>query len=396
MGNFFDYVSLGKIVTIREALMKSASEGKKVFRLESGDPSFDIHPKIETALKESIDKKFTHYVPVDGIPVLRSAVSEHIAMKGIKAKPSDVFITNGAMQGLYAVYQALHEDDDKGRIVVPDPMWTEAVENIRIAGMEPVPVAFDPFKENYTIELIEDRAPSFEGVFINSPHNPTGKILTTAEKKRIVEYCVENDKWIISDEAYENVTYDNEHTLVASLIPAEYDKWISVHSMSKSYAMSGLRIGYIITKNEKIKSRLSKILRCTTNGINSITQSAAAIALTLTRDDNYFQDMRNDYATRRDIIFEALSGSDVLVPFRPEGGFFLWCKVAKGSADEISEKLAEMGIGNAPGSCFGESPETMNSIRFSFSVNTEVVREGSLALINTLNDPEFRKSVGIK
>lgn len=396
--NMLDCVSLGKIVTIREQLMAAQREGMTVYRFESGDPSFDVHPKIATAITEALANNKTHYIPVDGIPELRKAISDRAKSQGLDVEPSDVFITNGAMHGLYVAYQAMHDDSTDNRIAVPDPMWTEAVENIRLAGMEPVPIPFDPETSNYTWSEIKKQR-NLDGVFVNSPHNPTGKVLTIEEKQEIVSNAIASDMWIVSDEAYESITYGKPHKLMASLIPSNYDKWISIHSMSKSFAMSGLRVGWIITKNPKIKSRLSKIIRCSINGVNSATQWGAVAALGLDPRDEYFKNMTNEYFNRRDMMISTIQSSraalEVLTPIVPEGGFFLWCKVnCNLYAGSLSAKLAARGIGNAPGECFGDADSTIQAIRFSFSVDMEQIDKGTEAMVRLLEDEEFLKGIG--
>jgi aspartate aminotransferase len=398
--NILDCVSLGKIVTIREQLMAASREGMKVFRFESGDPSFDIHPKISLAITKALTENKTHYMPVDGIPELRKAISERARSQGLDVDPSDVFVTNGAMHALYITYQALHDDRSDNKIAVPDPMWTEAVENIRLAGMNPVSVEFDPETSNYTIAEIKKQQKNLDGIFLNSPHNPTGKVLTLAEKQAIVDHAVKEDLWLVSDEAYESVTYGESHTLTASLVPKGYDKWVSIHSMSKSFSMSGLRVGWIITKNPLLKSRLSKVSRCTINGVNHATQWGAVAALGLSQDDQYFAEVTAEYAKRRQIMYDAITSnakaSAVLKPVMPKGGFFLWCKVdRKYDATALSEKLAQKGLGNAPGECFGDSATTIQSLRFSFSVDTQQVIEGSKYLVELLSDERFMLNVEV-
>ena len=394
--NSLDLVSLGKIVTIREQLMKAQKEGMTVYRLESGDPSFKIHPRVKSAIEEAMLAEKTHYVPVDGIPELRREIADYYNKWhnfGINA--SDVFITNGAMHGLFVTFQAIHDDMLDNRIAMPDPEWTEIFENARLAGLQPVQIAFDPEAladgSAYTADRLKNK--NVEAVLINSPHNPTGTVLTYDQKKAFVERAVENDEWLISDEAYETVTYGVNHIPVASLMPNDYDKWISIHSTSKSFAMSGLRLGFVITKNEKVKQRLSKISRCSINGVNSITQWGAVEAFKLDRrNDPYFKEMNEEYAKRRQIIFDAIKSdkvaSSVFTPVWPEGGFFLWCKVNPAySADALSEKLAKFGLGNAPGSCFGDS--CTQAMRFSFSISTDQVEKGSKYLVELLNTKGF-------
>ncbi len=392
--NYLDCMSTGGIISIRENLIKAQAGGQKVFRFESGDPSFNPHPEVKKAITKALEEDKTHYIAVDGIAELKKAIATRSCKYGTMITPDDVFIVNGAMNGLFNTYMALQEDHF-GSIAVPDPMWTEAVENIRLAGIDAEPISFDPATENYTWDkIVEEASGNLSGVFVNSPHNPTGKILTVGERMEIIQGAIDADLWIISDEAYETVVYEGEHTNLSALIPKSYDKWVSIHSMSKAYAMPGLRIGWIITKNQNLKSRLSKLLRCNINGVNSITQWGAVSALALDKDDAYFRGMNAEYKHRKGIMYTALVGNPILDPVLPEGGFFMWCRVNEGfSAEKVSAELASMGMGNAPGSCFGSSETTVQSIRFSFSVDTKQVEEGSKELSRILNDPEFQAKV---
>lgn len=395
MSNYLDFMSAGGIVAIRESLIKAQSQGQKVYRFESGDPSFSPHPKVKEAIKKALDDNKTHYIAVDGIAELKKAIAERSCKYGTEITPDDVFVVNGAMNGLYLTYNALQDDEMHGSIIVPDPMWTEAVENIRLAGINVEPVSFDPLTENYTWDKISSEVSGLiSGVFINSPHNPTGKILSVEDRQEIVRGAMDDNLWIISDEAYETVLYEGEHTNISALIPKKYDKWVSIHSMSKAYAMPGLRIGWIITKNPELKSRLSKLIRCNINGVNSVTQWGAIEALSLPKDDAFFKDMNNEYKIRREIMYSGLKSNPILTPILPEGGFFMWCRINDGyDAEKVSASLASMGLGNAPGSCFGSSETTLKSIRFSFSVNTAQVMEGAAELNKVLNDKEFQNSV---
>lgn len=395
--NDLDLVSLGKIVTIREKLIEAQERGERVYRFESGDPSFDIPDQVKNGIKKALDSNLTHYVPIGGIPTLRQEIANCSLTDVTK---EDVFVTNGAMNALYVVYKALHNTNSNNRIAVPDPMWTEAVENIRLASMEPVEISFDPHKEIYNLTTILKRnKKKLDGIFINSPHNPTGRVIPKKDIEEIIKYCVDKNIWIISDEAYEGVTYTNIHECVSEMIPKNYDKWISIHSMSKTFSMSGLRTGWIITKNKKLQSRIMKALRCTINGVNSATQHGAIEALKMDKlTDRYFSKMMVELHNRRNIMFDNLDKcKDVITPLFPRGGFFIWCKVNnKYDADDLSEKLASMGIGNAPGSCFGDSLNTRQSLRFSFSVDTKQVEEGTEKIVQILNDPEFIKTIKIR
>lgn len=376
--NRLDKISLGKIVVIREKLLKAQREGKKIYRFESGDPSFDVHPLVKNALTKALGENKTHYIPNNGIPELREALAQKLQTENkLNVKAEHISVTNGAMHALFVVYQCLVGEGDE--VIVPDPMWTEAVENARLAGAATIGVELLP--ENgyvYKASDIEKKiTKKTKVIFINSPHNPTGAIVPKEELQKIADLAVKNNLWIVSDEAYEHVLYDGGvHVSIGTLLPAGYEKIISVYSYSKSYAMSGLRLGYFACTDKLFNDRAGKLLRCTVNGINSITQYAAVTAVKES-PASWFTDMNNEYLKRRNLFLEALKGQDILIPFEPQAAFYLWCRVKEGiNASELSEALANVGIGNAPGDCFGESHSSTQSIRFAFSCSTEMIKEG--------------------
>jgi aspartate aminotransferase len=287
------------------------------------------------------------------------------------------------MHALYVLYQCIVEHGDE--VIVPDPMWTEAVENARLAGAKTIGVELRP-EYSYVYRAVDIEAKitaKTKVIFINSPQNPTGAIIPKAELQKIADLAVKHNFWLVSDEAYEHVLFDGgEHTSIGSLIP-NYDKVISVYSYSKSYAMSGLRLGYFACRNELFNDRAGKLLRCTVNGINSVTQWGAITALS--NPESWYTEMNKEYLKRRNLFIEALAGQDILIPYVPQGAFYLWCRVKDGiNVAELSEAMAQAGIGNAPGDCFGESSETAQSIRFAFSCSTEMILEGTKPLQNFL------------
>lgn len=375
--NRLDQISLGKIVVIREKLLKAQRDGTKIYRFESGDPSFDIHPNVKIAMEKALKENKTHYIPNNGIPELRSALAKKLQTHNqLNIESEHISITNGAMHALYVLYQCIIEEGDE--VIVPDPMWTEAVENARLAGAKTIGVELRP-EHNYVYRAADIEAKitsKTKVIFLNSPHNPTGAIIPKDELLKIAELAVKNNLWLVSDEAYEHVLFDGgEHISIGSLIP-NYEKIISVYSFSKSYAMSGLRLGYFACRNELFNDRAGKLLRCTVNGINSVTQWGAIAALSAT--DEWYKNMNTEYLKRRDLFLEALAGNEILTPYIPHGAFYLWCRVKDGiNVAQLSEALAQAGIGNAPGDCFGEAPSTIQSLRLAFSCTTEMILEGT-------------------
>ncbi len=385
-----DRISLGKIVQIRERLMNAARAGMKVYRFESGDPSFSIAPHVRKAAEEALAAGKTHYIPNNGIPELREALAAKVGSRnGIDAKSSDIFVTNGAMHALYVLFASLLDPGDE--VIVPDPMWTEVVENIRLARGVAVGVpvtaassyAYDPAAIEAAI------TPATTAIFLNTPHNPTGAVLGPDTLQEIVRIARKHDLWIVSDEAYEDVIFEpNEHVSIASLAGDHAPRVITIFSFSKSHAMSGLRTGYLVTSDGLLAARIGKLLRCTINGVNSIAQWAALAAVQ--GDQSSIGAMREEYKLRRDILLEALSGIEGVEPFQPRGTFFLWVELNRTlyarlgvrDADELSSLLASQGIGSTPGDAFGSS--CLDAMRFAFSCETEMVREGSAKLREVL------------
>jgi aspartate/methionine/tyrosine aminotransferase len=382
-----DDISFGKIVQIRESLLTAQAKGARVIRFESGDPSFSVAPHVLEAIGAAATAGKTHYVPNDGIPELRAALADKLRTKngiaGVTAH--DVFVTNGAMHALYVTFAALLTDGDE--VIIPDPMWTEVAENIRLAGGRPVrvPLTVDDGYAYDPDAIAAAVTPATRAIFVNSPHNPTGAMLSRATLEAIVAVAREHGLWIVSDEAYEDVVYEpHAHCSTASVAGDWADQVISVFSFSKSHAMSGLRTGYVVAKPARLRSRIQKLLRCTINGVNSLAQWGALAAVTGPQD--HLAGMGAEYTVRRTILLDALTGIAGVRPFTPRGAFYVWAeldpelyvRLGVTGADELSARLAQDGIGSAPGSAFGAS--CVDAIRFAFSCETAMVREGAALL----------------
>ncbi len=386
-----DHISLGKIVQIREGLLVAQAAGKRVFRFESGDPSFAPAPHVIEALTAAARAGKTHYIPNNGIPELRRALADKIVAKngiaGITA--NDIFVTNGAMHALYVTFGTLLGPGDE--VIIPDPMWTEVAENIRLAGGIPVGI---PLRADHDFVYRADEieaaiTPRTVAIFVNTPHTPTGAVLSRDDLAAIVDVARRHDLWIVSDEAYEDVIYaPYTHTSIGSIAGDWADRVVSVFSFSKSHAMSGLRTGYIVTRAAVLHDRIPKLLRCTINGVNSLAQWAAVAAVT--GGDEATKAMCAEYLQRRDMLLAALDGIPGVRPFSPRGTFYVWAeldpsvyeRLEVADAGALSTLLAEQGIGSAPGDAFGTT--CADAIRFAFSCDTKMVREGSVALREAL------------
>ncbi len=381
MSHIVDTVSLGAIVQVRDRLLDQQAKGRKVLRLESGDPSFDIPAHVCEAMEKALRDGLTHYTASTGIPPLREAILHKVTSEnGLNVSGADnIVVTNGGMHGLYILFRALLEAGDE--VILPDPMWTEIAENIRLGGGTPIPVRLRP-ESGYQYDPAEIESaitPRTRAIFVNTPHNPTGAVASRVTLELIAAIAEKHNLTLVSDEAYEHVIFDGLiHTSLGSL-PAAQGRTVSVYSMSKTYAMSGLRMGYLVVTDALLLERLKKLVRCTINGVNSVTQYGAVAALNGPQDAT--RAMAAEYQSRRDMLFAALEESPYLEAFKPGGAFYLWAKIKpdwpgyQGKTDDWSMTnylIDRVGVGSSPGSAFG--PAGAGHIRFAFSCSTEQVR----------------------
>ncbi len=389
--HLMDSIVLGKIVSIRDQIMRAQSEGMSVYRFESGDPSFSISDDVLATIEKVSKEGKTHYPTSVGIIELRKAIKSKLETKNKIMIPSTdcIFVTHGAMNAIFSTIFCIINPGDE--VIIPDPMWPEIAENIKIANGVPVRVKLDEKEEfQYSIKKIEEKiTQKTKAIYLNSPHNPTGAVLSKETLLDIIRVAKKHNLWIISDEAYEDILYEPyQHFSIASLAKEYSSKVVSIFSFSKSHAMSGLRLGYIVTQSSILKERLPKIMRCAINGANSITQWAGITAIE--KDHQYIEFMRVEYMKRRDLLIEELSKVPDITVFIPRGSFFSWIKfhppilerLKCKDADQVSEYLSKLGIGTIPGTTFGKS--NSNYARIAFSCKTEMVLEGAVALREAL------------
>lgn len=375
-----DMIPSSSIVAIRDRLLEMQARGQPVIRMESGDPSFSMPDHIREAIEKALRDGHTHYVASTGVPKLREAAWHKLRQENkIPVRdPGHVLITNGGMHGLYIAFRSLCAPGDQ--VIVPDPTWPETVEHIRLAQAVPVPCPLDFKRGGYydpdrIAALVNSQT---RAIVINTPHNPTGTIVAPSVLARILEIAEQNDLYVISDEAYEHIVFDDQrHVSIGSLAGAG-ERVISVYSFSKSYAMSGLRLGYVATNDLNLKERMAKMIRCTCNGINAALQYGGVAALQGPSDS--ISQMRAEYEKRRDLLWQGLKSLPIFEVMKPVGAFYLWARISpewsgyngKNDSWAMTNFLIDRGaIGSSPGICFGATGE--HWLRFSFSCATEQV-----------------------
>jgi aspartate aminotransferase len=372
MASFLDDVPLSGIIRIRD-MMYSV---KDPFRLDQGDVSFDSPDTVKSAMVRAIAENKTHYLLTAGLPRLRELIAAKLRDKNRipLVDAEDVLVTNGGIHGLHIICQALLESGDE--VLVPDPEWPPTAGHVRLAHAVPVPC---PLHESlgwrYDLDELEARiSPKTRVLYLNSPNNPTGGLLTRADLERLAAIATRHDLWVISDEAYEDVVFEGEHLSIASL-PGMYERTIPLYTFSKSYAMTGLRLGYVAIKNEAMRDRARKVLFYTASNISSVVQFGGIGGLE--GSQQCIVDFRTELRARRDLFYRGIAdlGGDVFSGEPPAGAFYAFLRIggeapAVPGSGSISwrtvEYLIKNGrIGCVPGVDFGATGE--GYIRFCFA-----------------------------
>jgi aspartate aminotransferase len=402
MGTYLDSVPFSGIIRIRD-MMYSV---KDPFRLDQGDVSFDAPDTVKQAMHRAIDENRSHYLQTAGLPKLLELLAEKLRRSnGIPIGSSDeLMVTTGGIHGLYIICQALLEPGDE--VIIPDPEWPPCVGNIRSAYGVPVPC---PLHEHlgwrFDLDELERRITAkTRALYINSPNNPTGGVLSRDDITRLVAICRERKLWLISDEAYEDVVFDGEHVSPASLTGA-YERTLSMFTFSKSYAMTGLRLGYVAAQDAKLRERMKKVLFYTASNIASVVQFGGVGALEGSQD--CIAAFREELRARRDLFYGGVrdGAGHVLSGSPPAGAFYAFLRIdpswaaPEGNAHSslswsMTEYLISKGrIGCVPGVDFGENGE--GYVRFCFARDrTELT--GALASMKTLFAvPALSRSAGL-
>jgi aspartate aminotransferase len=371
LGVYLDTVPWSGIIRIRDMMFSV----KDPFRLDQGDVSFDAPDTVKSAMTRAVAENRTHYLQSTGLPRLRELIAEKMRTKnGMPVDdPDEVLVTNGGIHALYVMFQGLLEPGDE--VLLPDPAWPPTTGHIIAAQARPV---FVPIRESlgWRYDLDELRraiTPKTRAIYINSPHNPTGGVLTRADIEAIAAMARERNLWVLSDEAYEDVLFEGEHVSIGSL-PGMYDRTIPMFTFSKSYAMTGVRLGYLAVKDPKVRDRCKKILLYTTSNVCSIAQFGGIGALE--GSQQCIRDFEVELKARRDLFYDGMrSLGGVFTGEPPAGAFYAFVRIdpdwdgARGqesSSWAMAEHLIKHGrIGCVPGVDFGANGE--GYLRFCFA-----------------------------
>jgi aspartate aminotransferase len=366
-------------ISAKAASMKRA--GEDVIALAAGEPDFDTPAHIVAAAKEALDEGFTKYTPASGIPELREAWAEQIGRRrGVSYAANQVIITAGGKQAVFNTVYALAGPGDE--VIIPAPYWVSYTEQVKAVGATPVIVqtqAEDQFK--LSAQALRDAITERTRLLIlNSPSNPTGAVYTRDELSALAEVLVEFQIPVLSDEVYEDLVYGVPFASLASLGPEICNLTIVATAVSKSYAMTGWRLGCAVGPAGVIAAA-GRLQSHSTSGANSIAQKAALAAIT--GDQSTVEAMRQEFERRRKTMVQRLQATEGVTCPEPDGAFYTFPRVSAyygrslsgppiaGSMDFCNALLEHAKLALVPGVAFGNDEH----VRLSYAASMAQIRE---------------------
>ena len=359
------------------------SQGIDIISFAQGEPDFDTPDNIKEAAISAIKAGFTKYTDVPGIPELRKAVAEKFKREnGIDYEPDQIIISNGGKQALYQVFRTICEAGDQ--VLIPTPCYVSYTEQIKLTGAEPI--FFETKEENNFRptfeEVLANLTPRVKAFIINSPNNPTGSVIEKEQLEKIAKFLVEQGVYIITDEVYEHLVYDGcTHISVASLGKKEKEMSIIVNSVSKTYAMTGWRVGYAAGPREIIKA-MNNLQGHAAGNVNSIAQKATVEALNGNQESVIR--MVKEYKKRREYMVKRLNQIKGVRCRYPDGAFYTFPNVTtlygkkydgnmiRSDVDVAKFFLNKAHVAVVPGLAFNYS----GHVRFVFAKSMEEIKEG--------------------
>ena len=389
-------ISASKTLEITKIANEMKSLGKEVINFAAGEPDFFTPKNIQDAAIKAIREGKTKYTATSGLSDLKKEIIKKLKYdNNIEYKEEQILVSTGAKQCLANIFLSILNDSDE--VILLSPYWTSYPELIKIAGGKSVFLTGN-HKNNYKInkldleKIITDKT---KAIIINSPSNPTGVIYDKKELEEIAEVCKKYNLIIISDEIYEKLSYDRKkHISIASLSEDSYKRTLVVNGLSKAYAMTGWRLGYVAGDREVI-SYMTKLQSHTTSNPNTISQYAAIEALKGSQKE--LENMVIEFESRRNLTVNILNNIKEVSYIKPEGAFYVMIDVSKlyntyinnyyiNNSDSFCKFfLEEENVAAIPGSAFGAD----NYIRISFATSRENITKGLEKLQNFINKLKF-------
>lgn len=377
-------VSPSETLQISARAKELQRQGKSVISLSAGEPDFKTAEHICAAAKKAIDAGFHGYTMNTGTPELREAISDKLKNEnGLEYDAGQIVATNGAKQALGFSMLALIDAGDE--VIVPAPYWVSYPQMVKIAGGTPVPVR-TTFESNYRItpeQLEKAISGRTRALILCSPSNPTGTCYTRSELKALGEVLLRHPEiTVISDEIYEYIVFDGEHTGILQAVPELYERTVLINGFSKGFAMTGWRLGYLAA-DRPVADAVAKIQSQETSAPSSISQKAGEAAYR--GDRSPVENMRKQFEIRRNYVVDALKEIEGVRCFVPSGAFYVFPDISAwlgktapdGRTIDSSTELCmylldEQGIAAVPGDAFGEP----DGIRLSYASGLDQLEEG--------------------
>ena len=357
-----------------------------VIGLHAGEPDFDTPAHIKEAAKKALDEGYTHYTHTAGLPELREAIAEKLRKENnVKADPeTEITVTVGGFAAISSTLQAVINPGDE--VIIPEPVWPSYEGHVKLAGGNPVLLQLKAPNYSLNTDLLREKTTErTKMVIINTPNNPTGAVYKPQELTALASIAKKHDLLVLADEVYEKIVFDDARHFSIAGFAGMKERTVTVNSFSKTYAMTGWRVGYVVA-NAQITAGLRRIHSFTVSCVSPILQKAAFTALTASQD--CVRQMVKEYKERRDIAVEALNNILGFQCVKPKGTFYLFPDIQGVGLPSV--KLAELMLKEArvatiPGSAFGKSGE--GHLRMSIAVS----RNNFLEAIERIED--FVKSL---
>jgi len=385
-------ISPSPTLAIDAKFKQMKANGEDVVGFGCGEPDFDTPQYIKDAAIAAINNGMTKYTPAAGTLELRKAVAKKFKEEnGLDYEPTDIVISNGAKHSLMNAFTAILNPGDE--VIVPAPFWVSYPELIKLA--DGVPVFINTTEEHDFKAEAEDfkRAltPKTKAIVLNSPSNPTGMVYTEEELRAIADFAVENNLYVVSDEIYEHLIYEGKHISIASFNDKIKALTIVINGVSKTYAMTGWRIGYAAAAPE-IAKIMANVQSHASSNPNSIAQAATVAALSGGAEE--IERMRRHFKKRRDYMVEAINEIDGVSCRMPHGAFYIMMNISKligktyygkiiNNSDDFADLFLEKArVALVPGSGFGAE----NFVRWSYATSMDNIVEGIQRLKNFLEN----------
>lgn len=366
---------------VSKAAKALAASGVDVVDFGLGEPDFATPAFVAEAGRAAIGAGRTKYTDVAGDPALRDAIAEKYRKEhGARYVGENILVTAGAKQAVFNACQALFEEGNE--VALFSPYWVSFPEMVRLAGAQPLPIPTD-FESGWHVDterLARAAGPGTRGVILNSPNNPTGAVTPADQIARLLDWCAAHDAWLIFDETYDRFLYDGRRHVSAASFLEHQDRVIVTGAASKTYAMTGWRLGWAAGPREVIGAMASYQSHSTSNA-SSISQAAVLAALRdPERTDRSVGEMLDHYTRRRRVMIEGLQRIPGVRAEWPEGSFYAFAdvsglfrsKTVAGSVELCGRLLAEAHVAAVPGDAFGNDA----CVRFSYATAIERVEEG--------------------